>query len=120
MESKANPVQSTNQAELALAALGSLAQAARLEIYRLLVRAGPEGMPAGEIGQALEIPASSLSFHLAHLARSEMVTQERRSRHVIYRADLGAMNRLVEYLLEDCCGGKACEADPKIVERKCG
>src|SRR5688500_893947 len=95
-------------AQQAVAALGALAQEHRLALFRLLVQAGKEGMPAGAIAEALGIPASSLSFHLAQLHKAGLVGQERRHRSLIYRADYAAMNGLVGYLMENCCAGAAC------------
>ncbi len=92
----------------AVAALGALAQEHRLAIFRLLVEAGSEGLPAGAIAQALDIPNSSLSFHLAQLSRAGLIAHERRHRSLIYRADYAAMNALVAYLMENCCAGAAC------------
>ena len=92
----------------AIAALGSLAQETRLAVYRLLVKRGPEGMPAGEIGDELGVPASSLSFHLHQLMHAGLITQERRSRQLIYAARFDRMNALVAYLTENCCGGASC------------
>jgi len=92
----------------ALSALSALAQEHRLALFRLLVRAGDEGMPAGAIADALGVPNSSLSFHLAQLSRAGLVRQQRRHRSLIYRADYGAMNALVGYLMENCCGGAGC------------
>ena len=91
-----------------LAGLGSLAQETRLAVYRLLVKQGPEGLPAGAIAEALEVPASSLSFHLHQLAHTGLINQERRSRQLIYSANYERMNALVAYLTENCCGGTAC------------
>ena len=96
------------QAGAAIAALGALAQEHRLALFRLLVQAGESGMAAGAIAGALGVPNSSLSFHLAQLSRAGLVSQERRHRSLIYRADYEAMNRLVSYLLENCCGGAGC------------
>ena len=92
----------------AVAALSALAQDHRLALFRLLVQAGEDGMAAGAIAAALGVPNSSLSFHLAQLLRAGLVAQERRHRSLIYRADLGAMNALVRYLMENCCGGADC------------
>lgn len=92
----------------ALASLGSLAQETRLEVFRLLVRRGPEGLSAGAIAGALDVPASSLSFHLHQLMHAGLVTQERRSRQLIYAAAYDRMNALVAYLTENCCGGASC------------
>ena len=95
-------------AAAAIGALGALAQEHRLALFRLLVQAGEDGMAAGVIAEALCVPNSSLSFHLAHLTRAGLIRQERQSRSLIYRADYGAMNDLVGYLMENCCGGAAC------------
>jgi predicted transcriptional regulator len=92
----------------AVDALGALAQENRLGVFRLLVQAGQEGMPAGAVAEALGIPNSSLSFHLAQLHRSGLVKQERRHRSLIYSADYAAMNELVAFLMENCCGGSGC------------
>nr|WP_181447292.1 metalloregulator ArsR/SmtB family transcription factor [Novosphingobium taihuense] len=92
----------------AVGALGALAQEHRLAVFRLLVQAGPEGLAAGEVSARLGVPPSSLSFHLAQLAQAGLVSQERRSRSIIYRADLAAMNALIGYLTENCCGGIDC------------
>ncbi|HEY3587295.1 MAG TPA: metalloregulator ArsR/SmtB family transcription factor [Myxococcaceae bacterium] len=92
----------------ALAGLGSLAQQTRLEVFRLLVQCGPEGLSAGVIAEALDVPASSLSFHLQQLMHAGLVTQERRSRQLIYAASFEQMNAVVAYLTENCCGGVSC------------
>jgi DNA-binding transcriptional ArsR family regulator len=96
------------ESEAAISALGALAQEHRLAVFRLLVQAGPDGMPAGAIAEALGIPNSSLSFHLAQLSRAGLVRQQRQHRSIIYSADYAAMNGLVAYLLENCCGGTGC------------
>lgn len=95
----------------AVAALASLAQEHRLSIFRLLVQAGETGMPAGTIADALGVPNSSLSFHLAHLHRAGLINQERQSRSLIYSANYASMNALVGFLMENCCAGAACAAD---------
>jgi DNA-binding transcriptional ArsR family regulator len=92
-------------------ALAALAQEHRLAAFRLLVQAGPEGMAAGAIADALEVPASSMSFHLAQLAHAGLVSQQRRSRSIIYAADYAVMNALMAYLTENCCGGASCASD---------
>jgi DNA-binding transcriptional ArsR family regulator len=92
----------------AVAALGALAQEHRLALFRLLVQAGDEGMPAGAIAEALQVPNSSLSFHLGHLTRAGLIRQQREGRSLIYSADYGAMNALVAYLMENCCAGGEC------------
>ena len=94
----------------AIAALGSLAQEHRLAVFRLLVQAGDDGLAAGAIAEALGVPASSLSFHLAHLHRAGMIRQQRQGRSLIYSADYRAMDSLVGYLMENCCAGMGCAA----------
>jgi ArsR family transcriptional regulator len=91
----------------AVTALAALAHAYRLAIYRMLVQAGPEGLPAGEIASRLKLPPSSLTFHLQALQRAGLITQERMSRQLIYAADFGTMNSLVGYLTENCCAQSA-------------
>lgn len=98
------------KAAAAIGALGALAQEHRLAAFRLLVQAGEAGMPAGGIAQALGIPASSLSFHLAQLRAAGLIVQERQHRSLIYRANYTAMNRLLGYLTENCCAGEPCDA----------
>ncbi|HWV54457.1 metalloregulator ArsR/SmtB family transcription factor [Pseudorhodoplanes sp.] len=110
----------------AVSALGALAQEHRLALFRLLVQAGASGKPAGAIAEALGVPNSSLSFHLAQLSKAGLVRQERQHRSIIYRADYAAMNDLVGYLMENCCAGADCgtalgcaaEAVPAQPERK--
>lgn len=103
--------------EAAVNALSALAQEHRLALFRLLVQAGPDGLPAGTIAEKLGVPASSLSFHLGHLNRAGLVSQTRQGRSLIYAADYGAMNALLGYLMENCCGGAGCAA-PASPERK--
>lgn len=89
-------------------ALGALAQEHRLAAFRLLVQAGEEGLPAGIIAEKLGVVSSSMSFHLAALANAGLVSQRRQSRLIIYTANYAAMNGLMGYLTENCCGGLAC------------
>ncbi|MGU7769939.1 ArsR/SmtB family transcription factor [Burkholderia sp. MR1-5-21] len=89
-------------------ALGALAQESRLAIFRLLVEAGPSGLPAGQIAEHLGIPPSSLSFHMKELTYANLVTVEQRGRYMIYSANYAAMNDLLGYLTENCCGGNPC------------
>ncbi|AVT17451.1 ArsR family transcriptional regulator [Paracidovorax avenae] len=96
----------------AVRALLALAQAVRLRVFRALVVAGPEGMTPGALTQALDVPATSLSFHLKELAHAGLVTQERQGRHLIYRAAFDRMNGLMAYLTENCCQGQPCLPRP--------
>jgi DNA-binding transcriptional ArsR family regulator len=105
----------------AIAALGALAHEYRLAIFRLLIEQGPEGLPAGVIGEKVGLQPSSLTFHLQHLTRAGLLVPTRASRQILYAADFAAMNSLVGYLTENCCSaGGACSADcePAVVERK--
>jgi DNA-binding transcriptional ArsR family regulator len=95
--------------DMAISALGALANKDRLMLFRLLVQAGHDGMAAGLIAEKLDMPNSSLSFHLAQLRKAELITSERRHRSLIYRANYAAMNGLVDYLTENCCSGAECE-----------
>jgi DNA-binding transcriptional ArsR family regulator len=93
----------------AIGALGALAQETRLDLFRLLVTVGPEGLPAGVIAERLGVLPASLSFHLAQLAHAGLIAQRRLSRQLIYSAEYGAMNDLLAYLTENCCGqGASC------------
>ncbi len=96
------------QPDAVVRSLGALAQEHRLAAYRLLVQAGPDGLAAGALADALQVPASSLSFHLAQLSHAGLVSHRRASRSIIYAADFGAMNGLLSYLSENCCAGDGC------------
>lgn len=89
-------------------ALGALAQEHRLAAFRRLVEAGPDGLPAGRLAEALGIAPSSMSFHLAQLMHAGLVTQRRNSRSMIYAADFDAMAGVMSYLTDNCCGGAPC------------
>ncbi len=93
-------------------ALGALAHEHRLAIYRLLVQRGPEGLPAGAIGERVGLVPSSLTFHLQNLQRAGLIAQRRESRQLIYSADFAVMNGLVGYLTENCCAGSGAECSP--------
>lgn len=97
----------------ALAALGALSQESRLDAFRLLVRAGPEGLTPGAIGGRLGIPAATLSFHLKELRNAGIVRCRRESRSLIYSADFAAMSALLGFLTEHCCRGASAEPNPR-------
>jgi ArsR family transcriptional regulator, arsenate/arsenite/antimonite-responsive transcriptional repressor len=91
------------------AALGALSQETRLALFRMLVERGPSGLSAGVLAERLGVPPSSLSFHLRTLQHAGLITQRRASRQMIYAADFAAMNAVLQYLTENCCGaGAAC------------
>jgi ArsR family transcriptional regulator len=87
-------------------ALGALAQASRLNAFRLLVRCGPDGLAAGEIARRLEIPHNTLSSHLTILCNAGLLTSHRESRSIIYRIDFDGTRDLLSFLMEDCCQGQ--------------
>ena len=99
-------------------ALAALGQETRLEVFRLLVQRGPNGVPAGTIAQALDLPPSSLTFHLQQLVHAGLITQRRLSRQIIYAVDIAAMNTMMGYLTENCCGGNAALCAPQCKPEK--
>jgi DNA-binding transcriptional ArsR family regulator len=110
---------------LAIAALGALAQDNRLDTYRLLVQAGPDGLPAGEVAAQLGLPPNTLSFHFDRLRQAGLVTVRRDGRSLIYAARFDTMNALLSYLTENCCGGRpeacapaACAPNPRKSRQK--
>lgn len=96
----------------AVSALSALAQEQRLAAYRLLVQAGAPGLSAGNIADALGMPASTLSFHLRQLEHAGLVLCRKAGRQRIYAADFAAMNALLAYLTENCCGGDEGRCEP--------
>ena len=100
------------ETKTAVTALAALAQDSRLAIFRLLVQVGPEGLPAGKIAETLGIPPSSLTFHMKELSYAGLVKSRQESRFVIYSAHYAAMNELLAFLMENCCGGKPCSPSP--------
>jgi ArsR family transcriptional regulator, arsenate/arsenite/antimonite-responsive transcriptional repressor len=92
----------------AVEALAALAQDSRLQVYRLLVQAGPEGMAASDIAERVGIPANTLSFHLKTLSHAELVRARQDGRFIYYSANYGQMNALLGFLTENCCGGRGC------------
>jgi DNA-binding transcriptional ArsR family regulator len=91
--------------------LAALAQETRLNIFRLLVQNAPQGLPAGEIARRLKLPGPTLSFHLNILAATELIEPHRNGRSISYRPTFKNVNRLMNYLMENCCGGQGCEID---------
>jgi DNA-binding transcriptional ArsR family regulator len=89
----------------ALVALAALAQESRLAVFRLLVELGPEGVPVGKIGEQLEIPLPTLSFHLKELSRAGLVVGRQEGRFIYYSANFRTMTDLIRFLTENCCGG---------------
>ncbi len=98
-------------------ALAALAQPIRLRVFRALVVAGPAGLTPGALTEQLQVPGTSLSFHLKELMNASLVSQEREGRHLIYRAAFTQMNDLLGYLTEHCCQGQDCSAPEAAVPR---
>ena len=93
----------------AVGALAALAQDSRLQVYRLLVQAGPEGLAAGDIAERVGIPANTLSFHLKSLSQAGLVLSRHEGRFIYYSANFEQMNALVGFLTDNCCGGRSCK-----------
>lgn len=102
----------------AIDSLQSLAQETRLGVFRLLVRAGPDGMSAGDIAARMRVPAATMSFHLGHLARAGLIIASRDGRSIIYAANFESMRRLLDFLMEDCCQGDPQICDPALSVRR--
>ena len=92
----------------AVSALAALAQDSRLDVFRLLVQAGPDGMPAGAVADALDLAPNTLTFHFDRLRTAGLVTARREGRSIIYAARFETMNELIAFLTENCCGGVPC------------
>lgn len=95
------------ESEQAILALAALAQSTRLDVFRLLTKHEPEGLAAGDIAKALAVPQNTMSSHLSILSRAGLVTAQRFSRSIVYRANLAAFQTLTSFMVEECCGGRA-------------
>jgi len=109
------------ESEIAIKRLSSIAQEARLELFRLLVKAGPEGMAAGDIARKLDIPANTLSAQLLVLSNAGLVQARRDGRSIIYAMKFEAVRELLVFIMEDCCGGRAevCAPLVSLAQRAC-
>jgi ArsR family transcriptional regulator len=96
------------ESKTAVVSLSALAQGSRLEVYRLLVQAGFDGMAASEIAERLGIPANTLSFHLKTLSHAGLIQSRQQGRYIFYSTNYEQMNDLLSFLTENCCGGKSC------------
>ncbi len=92
----------------AVTALAALAQPTRLSVFRLLVETGPQGLPAGRIGETLGLAPATLSFHLKELANADLVDARNEGRFIFYAANFTVMNGLIQFLTDNCCGGQSC------------
>jgi ArsR family transcriptional regulator, arsenate/arsenite/antimonite-responsive transcriptional repressor len=106
------------ESEQAILALAALAQSTRLDVFRLLTKHEPEGLAAGDIAKALAVPQNTMSSHLGILSRAGLVTAQRFSRSIVYRADLKAFQAIVLFMLRDCCDGRAEICAPVIESLK--
>lgn len=104
------------ESEPAILALAALAQSTRLDAFRLLVRSEPDGLAAGAVADQLAVPANTMSAHLGVLSRAGLIRSQRRSRSIVYRADLDRLRELVLFLLKDCCQGRAELCRPLLAE----
>ena len=100
-------------------ALAALAQSNRLQIFRMLVVKGSDGLTPALIAEQLGIPANTLSFHLKELMNADLISQERSGRNLIYRAQFDRMNAVLTYLSQNCCQGEACEVSPQVICQNC-
>ncbi|MFZ5738653.1 ArsR family transcriptional regulator [Rhodopseudomonas thermotolerans] len=100
----------------ALDALSALSQETRLAVFRLLVRREPDGVAAGDLAKAVGVPANTMSVHLGVLSRAGLVTSERHSRSIVYRADLARFRALMLFMLMDCCDGRSDICAPLIAD----
>src|SRR5271157_974128 len=100
----------------AIAALAALAQATRLDTFRLLVTREPDGVPAGELARLMAVPQNTMSAHLSILSRAGLVSGERQSRSIIYRANLARLREVTLFLLKDCCGGRSDVCAPLVAD----
>ena len=98
------------EGDAVIVALSALAQSSRLRVFRLLVTAGPAGIPAGQIATELAIPANTLSFHLAHLRNAGLIVARRESRSLIYSAEYARARAVIDYLTENCCSRISCDS----------
>lgn len=104
---------------MAIDVLGALAQSTRIDTFRLLVRHSPDGLAAGDVAREMDVPQNTMSAHLAILARSGLVTSTRRSRSIVYRANMDVLRSLTVFLVKDCCAGNPELCQPLMAELAC-
>jgi DNA-binding transcriptional ArsR family regulator len=101
---------------IAIDAFAALAQPTRLDAFRLIMKHEPDGLPAGEVARVLDVPQNTMSSHLAVLARAGLISSERHSRSIIYRAEIDRVRELASFLVTDCCGGRPELCAPLVAE----
>ena len=112
------PCNRTMESKAAVISLSALAQGSRLEVYRLLVQVGPDGMAASEIAERLGVPANTLSFHLKTLSHAGLVQSRQEGRFIFYSTNYDQMNELLSFLTENCCGDKSCVSLPEPARKR--
>lgn len=105
-------MESTN----AIDVLAALAQPTRLQAFRLVMQHEPHGLPAGEVARLLDVPQNTMSTHLAILARAGLISSERQSRSIVYRAEIDTVRQIASFLVNDCCGGRPELCEPLVAE----
>lgn len=100
----------------AIDVLAALAQPSRLEAFRLIMKHEPRGLPAGEVARLLDVPQNTMSTHLAILARAGLISSERQSRTILYRAEIDKVREIASFLVNDCCGGRPELCEPLVAE----
>ena len=100
----------------ALEVFAALSQSTRLDAFRLIMKHQPDGLPAGEVARLLDVPQNTMSTHLAILTRAGLISFERRSRSLIYRAEIGKVREIASFLVNDCCGGRPELCEPLVAE----
>lgn len=100
----------------AIEVLAALGQPTRLNAFRLIMKHEPKGLPAGEIARLLDVPQNTMSTHLSILARSGLISSERHSRSIVYRAEIGRVREIASFLVNDCCGGRPELCEPLVAE----
>ena len=100
----------------AIEVLAALAQPTRLDAFRLIMKREPDGLPAGEVARLLDVPQNTMSSHLAILARAGLISSERSSRSIIYRAEIDKVREIASFLVNDCCGGRPELCEPLVAE----
>src|SRR5690606_10793872 len=100
----------------AIEAFAALSQPTRLDAFRLIIQHEPSGLPAGEVARLLDVPQNTMSSHLAVLSRAGLISSERHSRSIIYRAEIDKVRELASFLVTDCCGGRPELCEPLVAE----